>query len=632
MKKNRWLLPAMLLLLIIVYAIDFHIDVTGRDAFTWMDPQQHFGFSQSLLEGTRPYNDFEVATVFPFFVLPAVAIDNSVAASLWTNIFFAAILLLAIHLLTRELKLQSPSVLIAAVVLCSPLLLGLSRSLYVEFSLAAVVAIGFVLWMKMLRTGRPGYWWGFAALFYLGMMTKMTFPLFFLAPAILCGVGLLARGEVKKTATLALVLMLPLLAAIGTFWAFFPRAFEKYYLNWANTAMPIVRLIGPSEPYSFDSLTYYFFEIVRSLLLLLAPLLLLALFLPKWNIRSLRLGDLATSRALLWAWLLSPMFCLIPQVVKEPRHLAPCVVPAVLLIFMAIEALQRASLRRAVVAITLLLAVGQYALITSHALTVPYFLDRPLRIGELQRQLVQSDTNEKAYRFTPGPFTPPSIRKDHWHFNQSILLAGFGPNEALALIWAAQPAVVIDLDTLSDASKVSEKACYSEFNDLSIMTALNTYNRRCGWQEYHAPFSSEIAVANADLLLLKNEAAANWAERYPGYREQFVFDLGREQVLALRNSRPERRSFRELYARQFLAHSPDLSEIDENTVAFDLRLGANLRGDFAAAREVAQQFPALSEPKVPRRRIYYIPGSGDLLHKHVEMQIFRQQLRATPGR
>ena len=111
-----------------------------------------------------------------------------------------------------------------------------------------------------------------------------------------------------------------------------------------------------------------------------------------------------------------------------------------------------------------------------------------------------------------------------------------------------------------------------------------------------------------------------------------MFDLGGEEVLVLRNSRPERRSFRELYARQFLARHPDLSEIDENTVAFDLRLGANLRGDFAAARQVVKQFPALSEPKVRRRRIYYIPGSGDLLHKHVEMQIFRQQFRATPGR
>lgn len=134
MKKNRWLLPAMLLLLVIIYAIDFHIDVRGRDALTWMDPQQYFGFSQSLLEGTRPYNDFEVASIFPFFVVPAVAVDNSVAASLWTNMFFALVLLLAIHLLCRELQLQSPSPLIAAVVLCSPLLIGLSRSLYVEFS------------------------------------------------------------------------------------------------------------------------------------------------------------------------------------------------------------------------------------------------------------------------------------------------------------------------------------------------------------------------------------------------------------------------------------------------------------------------------------------------------------------
>ena len=100
MTKRHWLVWAGLFCLLFVFAIDFHFDIRQRDAFSWMDPQQYYGFAVSLVEGTRPYNDFEVASIFPFFVYPAVAIENSVASALWTNFVFALILVLGIHLHT----------------------------------------------------------------------------------------------------------------------------------------------------------------------------------------------------------------------------------------------------------------------------------------------------------------------------------------------------------------------------------------------------------------------------------------------------------------------------------------------------------------------------------------------------
>ena len=626
MTKGHWLVWAGLFCLLLVFAIDFHFDIRHRDTFSWMDPQQYYGFAVSLLEGTRPYNDFEVASIFPFFVYPAVAIDNSVAAALWTNFVFALILVIGIHLLSAELALKTPSPWIAVVVLCSPLLIGLSRSLYVEFSLSALVTLCFVFWLKMLRSEQLWPWLVFGSLFYVGVLTKMTFPLFFFLPAVLYGIGLLARGEVKTMISLALVLVIPLLAAVGTVWIFFPRAFFNYYLSFANTTIPISYLFGPHEPFSIESCTYYFIEVGKSLLWLVTPLLVLAIFLPKWSLRALKIGDLAAPRVLLWAWLISPLILLVPQVVKEPRHLGPCVVPLVILIFMAIESLSSAWLRRLVVAMTLLLAIGQYVLITSHAMTIPYFFDQPLRIADLQRKMFVTDPNEQAYLYTPGRFL-----RDHWLFNQSIAIAGFEANEALALSWAFQPAVVIDLDTLDDVSKVSDEPCYRDFNDLSILAALNIYNRRCGWYQYHAPFSADVTVKNADLLLLKNQASIDLSQRYPDYAQQFVFDSGSGPVTVLRNLDPSRHSFRELYATQFLARHPDRSAIDENAIAFDLRVTAMLRGDLETAGEVAELFPAVFQAKAPRRKIYFIPGSGDVLHQHVELNIYRALLSQPPG-
>ena len=430
----------------------------------------------------------------------------------------------------------------------------------------------------------------------------------------------------KVMFNLALVLVIPLCAAVGTVWIFFPRAFFNYYLSFANTSIPISYLFGPHEAFSIESCTYYFIQVGKSLLWLVTPLLSLTLFLPKWSLREFKLGDLAGPRILLWAWLISPLILLVPQVVKEPRHLGPCVVPVVILIFMAIESLSSAWLRRLVFAMTVLLATGQYVLITSHAITTPYFFDQPLQIADIQRKMFVNDPNERAYRYTPGPFI-----RDHWLFNQSIAIAGFEANEALALSWAFQPAVVIDLDTLGDMSKVSEEPCYREFNDLSILAALNIYNRRCGWYQYHAPFSADVTVENADILLLKNQAANDWPQRYPDYAQQFVFDSGSGPITVLRNQDPNRHSFRELYATQSLARHPDRLAIDENTIAFDLRITSMLRGDLETAGEVAQLFPAVSQAKVPRRTIYFISGTGDALHQHVEMKIYRALLRQPSG-
>ena len=86
-----------------------------------------------------------------------------------------------------------------------------------------------------------------------------------------------------------------------------------------------------------------------------------------------------------------------------------------------------------------------------------------------------------------------------------------------------------------------------------------------------------------------------------------------------------------LYAKRFLSRNLHLTVEEQNTLAFDLRLTAALRGDIATASEVEILFPAISKMAYPRREIYFIAGIGDVLHREVERNIYRNILMLRPN-
>ena len=84
-------------------------------------------------------------------------INSTMSAAFWVNIIFALIMAAAIHLLCKQLKIEIKSFFIIAAALSCPLLLGLSRELYIEFSLTAIVAMQLVVWFKTDDFSHPGY-------------------------------------------------------------------------------------------------------------------------------------------------------------------------------------------------------------------------------------------------------------------------------------------------------------------------------------------------------------------------------------------------------------------------------------------------------------------------------------------
>lgn len=587
-----------LLLVAVVFAVDWIADVRQRDLFSWMDPYQYYHFARAVLDGRERFDSFEIPSIFPFFVMPLLAFRRSIPAALGIDLAALVLMLAGVHRLCRELEIRTPSPLVAVLVLCSPLLLGLSRTLYVEFTLTAIATMAFAAWLALLRDPGRRTATVFGLWLALGFLTKITFPVFLVAPVAAAVLQALATRRDRDAATFALASLAPLVLAVLLHASVFAPS-AGYYLNLVRTSLPFMYLMGPPEPFSLASATYYFAEVGRSFLLLLTPFLAL----PLWAALRGRLSG--ASRQALWLWLLGPLVLLIVHPLKEPRHVAPCVVPAVLLLVLGIEALPRRALRLVATALALVLAGIQYLGVTLSWWQTPYFLDRPLHYAEIREQLrARGDAGIDRE-------TPPGLRGLLRRYDRNVAIAGFPANEALALTWQGFPGVVFDLDTFEDPKRFFGRVAFTRFEDLYFLAAINTYNRRCGWRWYHPTLPRETVVANADFLIVNGGRPEELAARFPDH--ELVATIAREpgQIHVLRTRGPTI-PYRTLYARRFLAQG-SVSGPERRVVARELLMVAALAGDGAQARALLREFPILRAPGEVRN-IYWISRYPALEH------------------
>lgn len=601
-RPGRASLPILLgfALLALGLGIDFHLDVRARDAFSWMDPYQYYDFALGVLAGHEHLADFEVASVFPLLVVPFLGVSASIASALWTQ--FAALLLLfwSVHALCRELSIRTASPGVAALVASSPLLIGLSRTLYVELTLSALVSLAFVLWLRLLRN--PGWRAGlpFAGVVAAGLLTKMTFPLFLLVPVTAAVWERVVTRRDREAFVLASASLTPIVLVVLVQAVFLPRAFG-YILSLGNTAIPPMRLIGPTERGSLASLTFYLVELGRTMLLALTPFLALAAWQSLRTLARTRRPTASSPRAVLWLWLLGPLVLLVLQPVKEPRHVAPCVVPAVLLAVLAIEAVPGRAWRRALLASAFALAALNFFAVTRHVLETPYFLDRGIHLDALARATTRaSDAADYAG-------TPPALRALHWKYDHGFALVGFPANEALALTWWAFPGVTYDLETFDDPQGFSVAVPGGRFEDPWLLAAFDTYNRRCGWHGYVHDLPRDEVVANADFVLWNADTPAPEPGRFPGHRLVETIERSPGWIHVLRRI-GDGSSLRVRSAKRYLERHPQLSPEERAVVARELRMAAGLGGVHPG---VGDRSPELARPGSdgrPPRNIYWVAG------------------------
>lgn len=603
-----WLSFAVLAAL---FAWDFYFDVRDRDLFSWMDPYQYYGFTVGVLDGSEAIDSFEIPSIFPFFVMPLLAFEPSVASALWINVASMLLLLLGVHLLCRELGLRTPSVIVGLLVLSSPLLLGLSRTLYSEFTLAALMALVFAFWLRFLKRTDRASGLGFGVLFAIAFMTKLTLPIFMLLPVAGATLASLVDRDFNRAGRLVYAAIVPIAVAMAIHVNLFAPSLG-YYLTVASTSLPFMFLMGPSEWSSWASATYYFREIGATFLFLLTPFLGLGIWAVWPRIRSTRLRDLGSPRVAIWLWLLSPVLLLVLHPLKEPRHAAASIVPAVLLVVMGIEALPKPGARRAATALAVALACIQYGAVTTNLIEVPYFMNRSLHYSELRDRMAAVDSRKIYAR------TPAALRSLRWNYNQNVALAGFPPNEALALTWQAFPGVVFDLDTFDAVGAHYEQVPYDQFEDLFFLAGINTYNRRCGWHTYQQSLSREMVVEHADLLIVNDTGDGEILKQFPDHLSFAVVDRGASKIHLLRATHSTT-PYRALYARNYLERNPTLAAEETRVVARELLLVAVLDGDRGSAQAIRKEFRGVAKAELPVRNIYWIAGYPGLIQFAAEL-------------
>lgn len=511
---------------------------------------------------------------------------------------FLIILCLAVHRLCRQLDINVPSPLVSAVILSSPLLIGLSRELYTEFALTAFTALAFALWFDSQE--RPSRWRMvlFGLVYGLGFMLKMTFPLFFIGPFIVLAVSLVKNRQYGLLGREFALFCVPVIVAVAVMCLVFKQS-SAYYLDFGNTTVPIMKFIGPMGVFSVQSLFYYVSNIWKTMLFLLTPFLLLALV---WSRCRVVVTD--WKAAVLWAWLIGPLVLLTLVEVKEPRHVAPCVVPAVLLLFKGISAIRPARARYAMTVVVLTVGITQYFLVKEHAVDAPYYLDRTSGAKEITETMVKADPRLEPHQ--ASSILTNELYQYCWMRTKNIVLQGFDPNMALLLAWHFRPSVAYDLDQLKEQRRGSKDIAYDRFENLYFFTAFNLYNRRCLKRNYYHTLDANTVLTNADYLLICGGREDIGNNQVPGFHSAGTIITGGTTVQVLVANTPSVQSYRSIYAREFLSSNKTFPQEDYAAIYFDLTMDAFLRRDLPEVNRLLNEYPLERGLDGDMRKIYWI--------------------------
>jgi len=603
MRWRPWIvafLPTGLLLLGL--AVDFAGDVRGRDFHSWIDPRMYFLAAREVRAGQIPPPSLMIPTLFPFLAAPCA---GAIASALWVNVLLFVALAVVVHLLCPTLGIRAPPWVVLAVIVTSPLVTGLSRTLYCELMLAAALALLYAVWLRCGEFRRTGDVWLFAVALALALVSKNTSVVFIGGAWIAFLAAALARPSwtVARRFTLATACAV-ILAAIVHLTLLQPSL--AYYLHVGGSDTSAMALIGPGQRWSLPSLVYYPWQFVRVGLMGVAVFLALTVLTLLPRARGHNLLPATLPLRMLWLWLLVPLFALTLMPMKEPRHILPCVVPAVLLMFCGLSSVRLPAIRRALTAALLLVAAAQYLLVTHHLLASPYFVDRPAGsaalIAALHPMQYPPEARTAADRENFREYT-----LQHWAHSTNFALAGFDLGDAADTAWLLSPGVVYDLDRLPPDPGSSPAPAYDRFEDLYSYTHFSLYNCRNGWPHPYFTLPRQQIVDNADFILLRNAEPGDATHRFPAHRLLARVDTPRGTLLVLQAAGATT-PYRLLYARAFLARHAGGATLDQrelDTLCYDMFKTVFLQHRIPGPRELLADFPPNYVPGRSLRPIYW---------------------------
>ncbi|MFA6030802.1 MAG: glycosyltransferase family 39 protein [Elusimicrobiota bacterium] len=257
----------------------------------------------------------------PFYALFGRTLD----AALLVNVLATLVLGAAVFRLASRLYGGRSGVFAVAVLFTFPLLYGLSRRYYVEYALAAAVSAWVCLLEESDGLRKPAQTLALGVLLGLGLLLKITFPLYVLGPALLLTWRERRSWDEERRRALLLRVLAPA-ALIAASWYAFNWPFIAGFA-WRASFGSLARQYTSAAPLT---------QILDSILSRWYGLLLIAA-LAHWGSRlkaaAARKGaPPATDGLLPVVWLLPPLLVVLAAVNRDIRYFAPALPAAALLI------------------------------------------------------------------------------------------------------------------------------------------------------------------------------------------------------------------------------------------------------------------------------------------------------------
>jgi len=305
------------------------------------------------------------------------------------NLLLWPVLLAAVYLLGRRLFSARTGLLAAFLTATTPIVFGLAHEFFIEFLLTALVTVTVLLLLKTDGFTRRGASVALGVVVGLGMLTKVTFPLYVAGPCLVLGIAALSpvvrarrnggpiAGRLARIAV-NICIIGAFAVAIPFFWYLHDLKPSWEYAKWASNGAGSLPY-GPAQPYKPDEIAKFTLTIINvdiSWLYVVVPLIGLALVLVAWwrGWAGALVWRTTTVKVLVLAgWFAIPFWYVTLSHNHDPRFLAPAMPAFALLMAGVLARVPKPNTRRALIVGTVALGTFQWF---AALFTVPVLPDK----------------------------------------------------------------------------------------------------------------------------------------------------------------------------------------------------------------------------------------------------------------
>ncbi len=290
------------------------------------------------------------------------------------NILLWPVLLVTVFALGRRYFRASVGVLAAFLTATSPILFGLAHEFLVEFLMTVLVALTVLLSVKTDGFTRRWECAVLGVVMGLGLLTKITFPMYIVGPDfVLLVVALVSamrpvpheRWDVRRAFPIAVnVGMIAALAvAVASFW-YWPNLRPSWDFARSTSVGTISLTYGAAKPYTLPVLAEYAINIANTdltwLYIAVSLIAAVSLWLAQDNRPSLVNWNAATCQSLVLAsWIAIPFVAVALSRDRDPRFLAPAMPAFAIVVAALLSRVCQENARRGALVGLVMLAVFQ---------------------------------------------------------------------------------------------------------------------------------------------------------------------------------------------------------------------------------------------------------------------------------